>query len=85
MEEINRNISAKLKGLRAEKGFSLEEMAEKLGIHRETLRKYENTPSSMEVGYLLKMLNIYEMDTIYFFDLVYGKMPKEKQDQEKEE
>ena len=37
MEEINKNISAKLKGLRAEKGFSLEEMAEKIGGHRETL------------------------------------------------
>ena len=30
MEEINKNISAKLKGLRAEKGYSLEEMAEKI-------------------------------------------------------
>ena len=48
MEEINKNISAKLKGLRAEKGFSLEEMAEKIGVHRETLRKYESNPSSID-------------------------------------
>ena len=80
MEEINKNISAKLKGLRAEKGFSLEEMAEKIGIHRETLRKYENNPSSIEIGTLLKMLNIYDIETTYFFELIYGKMPKEKEE-----
>lgn len=76
MEEINKNISAKLKCLRAEKGYSLEEMAEKIGIHRETLRKYENNPSSIEIGILLKMLNIYDVETTYFFELIYGKMPK---------
>ena len=80
MEEINKNISAKLKGLRAEKGFSLEEMAEKIGVHRETLRKYENNPSSIEIGTLLKMLNIYDIETTYFFELIYGKLPKEKEE-----
>lgn len=80
MEEINKNISAKLKGLRAEKGFSLEEMAEKIGVHRETLRKYENNPSSIEIGTLLKMLNIYDIETTYFFELIYGKMPREKEE-----
>lgn len=76
MEEINKNISAKLKGLRAEKGYSLEEMASKLGIHRETLRKYENHPEFIEIGLLLQMLNIYDVTTVYFFELIYGKMPK---------
>ena len=80
MEEINKNISAKLKGLRAEKGFSLEEMAENIGVHRETLRKYENNTSSIEIGTLLKMLNIYDIETTYFFELIYGKMPKEKEE-----
>ena len=80
MEEINKTISAKLKGLRAEKGYSLEEMAEKIGVHRETLRKYESNPSSIEIGTLLKMLDIYDMDTTYFFELIYGKMPKEKEE-----
>lgn len=79
MEEINKNISAKLKGLRAEKGYSLEEMAEKIGVHRETLRKYETNPSCIEIGTLLKMLNIYDVETIYFFESIYGKMPKEKE------
>ena len=80
MEEINKNISAKIKGLRAEKGYSLEEMAEKIGVHRETLRKYEINPSCIEIGTLLKMLNIYDVETTYFFESIYGKMPKEKEE-----
>lgn len=78
MEKAIDNISGKLKGIRAEKGYSLEEMAEKLGIHRETFRKYENNPSALEIGQLLKILDIYELDTVYFFNLVYGKMPNVK-------
>ena len=80
MEKINKNISSKLKGLRAEKGFSLEEMAEKIGVHRETLRKYESNPSSIEIGTLLKMLDIYDLDTTDFFELIYGKLPREKEE-----
>lgn len=80
MEEISKKISAKLKGLRAEKGFSLEEMAEKIGVHRETLRKYENNPLIIEIGILLNMLNIYDIETTYFFDLIYGNLPKEKEE-----
>lgn len=79
MEEINKNISAKLKGLRAEKGYSLEEMAEKIGVHRETLRKYEINPLSIEIGTLLEMLDIYDMDATYFFELIYGRMPKKEE------
>lgn len=79
MENILTNISGKLKGIRAEKGYSLEDMANKLNIHRETFRKYENNPSMLEIGQLLKILNIYDIDTIYFFNLIYGKMPSNKQ------
>lgn len=85
MEEVNKKISAKLKGLRAEKGYTMEEIAEMLEIHRETLQKYENNPFSMGIGTLLKMLNIYEINTTYFFKLIYGKMPITNKKQEKEE
>lgn len=74
MENIINNISGKLKGIRAEKGYSLEEIADKIGVHRETFRKYENNPSTIEIGQLLKILDIYDVDTIYF-SLCYGKMP----------
>ena len=86
MECILETISGKLKGIRAEKGYSQEEIAEKIGIHRETFRKYENDPSSLEIGQFLRLLDIYEIETPYFFELVYGKMPSYKSEpKEKEE
>lgn len=78
MENVIKKISGKLKGIRAEKGYSLEEMAEKLGIHRETFRKYENNPSLIEIGMLLKILNIYDIETTYFFELIYGNLPSDE-------
>lgn len=73
MENIINNISGKLKGIRAEKGYSLEEIADKIGVHRETFRKYENNPSTIEIGQLLKILDIYDVDTIYFLVFVMAK------------
>ena len=78
MENVIKQISGKLKGIRAEKGYSLEEMADKLDIHRETFRKYENNPALIEIGMLLKILNIYEIKTTYFFELIYGNMPNKE-------
>ena len=78
MENVIKQISGKLKGIRAEKGYSLEEMAEKLSIHRETFRKYENNPALIEIGMLLKILNIYDIETTYFFELIYGNLPSEE-------
>ena len=75
METVIENISKKLKGLRAESGYSQEEIAEKLGIHRETFRRYENDPSIIEIEQLLKLLDIYEIDTLYFFNQIYGNLP----------
>ena len=80
MEKILEVMSGKLKGIRAEKGYTQEEIAEKLGIHRETFRKYENDPSLLEIGQFLKILNIYEIETPYFFELIYGKMPNKEKD-----
>ena len=40
MKETYENISIKLKGLRAEKGYSHEEMAEKLGETPEKIKEY---------------------------------------------
>lgn len=79
MEDVIKSISGKLRGLRSEKGLSQEEVAEKLGVHRETFRKYENNPSSIEMGTFLKILDIYDIDTNYFFELVYGKMPSNEE------
>ena len=78
MEDVIKSISSKLRGLRSEKGLSQKNVADRLGIHRETFRKYENNPQIIEIGTFLKILDIYEIDTNYFFFLFYGKMPNDK-------
>ena len=69
---LNELISKKLKGLRGENMLSLEEIANKLGIHRETYRKYENNPQAMDVGLFIELLNIYRYNPLIFFEQIYG-------------
>ena len=66
-------ISEKLRGLRAEKGFSQEQVAEKLGIHRETFRKYEKNPSIMSTGLFIEMLMVYGTNPLIFFKGIMAK------------
>ena len=75
MENETKIIAGKLKGLRNEKGLSQEEVAKSLGLSRETIRRYENNSEKMSVDILLKMLNIYQVKSDYFFALVYGNLP----------
>lgn len=66
-------VSEKLRGLRAEKGYSNEQIAEKIGIHRETFRKYEKNPFEMSVEIFIKILNIYDTNPSIFFDSIMAK------------
>lgn len=75
MENETKIIASKLKGLRNEKGLSQEDVAKSLGLSRETIRKYENNSEKMSVDILLKMLNIYQVKSDYFFALIYGNLP----------
>ena len=48
-----KNISDRLIALRAVNKLSLEEVAIKLGVHRETVRRYENHPKNMNIDVLV--------------------------------
>lgn len=76
---VNELISEKLRGLRAEKKLSYEDVANILKIHRETFRKYENNPNQMDIGTFLEILEIYNIDPIIFFTQIYGKMPNREE------
>ena len=71
-------ITEELRALRAKKNYSQEEVAEKLGVHRETFRKYESNPSIMNVGLFLEMLGIYDTNPSIFFDNVMANCQKNK-------
>ncbi len=71
-------ITEELRALRAKKNYSQEEVAEKLGVHRETFRKYESNPSIMNVGLFLEMLGIYDINPSIFFENVMANCQKTK-------
>lgn len=71
-------ITEELRALRAKKNYSQEEVAEKLGVHRETFRKYESNPSIMNVGLFLEMLGIYYINPSIFFENVMANCQKNK-------
>ena len=82
MENISKIMSDKLKGLRAENNYSQEKVAEKLAIHRETFRKYENDPEHIDIGIFLEILELYNTSPVIFFEQIYGKMPFKKMEEE---
>ena len=71
-------ITEELRALRAKKNYSQEEVAEILGVHRETFRKYESNPSIMNVGLFLEMLGIYDINPSIFFENVMANCQKNK-------
>ena len=48
-------IGSKIKGLRIEKDFSTDFMAEKLGVSEQTYRKYESDKNSPDLNLLEKI------------------------------
>ena len=75
MDDLLKLISIKLKTLRIENKMSLEDVSKKIGLHRETIRRYENNSACISIDNLLLLLNIYHIDASIFFEQLYGKLP----------
>ncbi len=73
-------IGKELKIIRIRKNLKLDEVAEKLGINRETLRRYEKNATGLSVERLEKLLNYYEMDKNIFFNNMCVNMHKAEED-----
>lgn len=63
-------IAQELKSLRSKKGKNLEEVADYLGIHFNTLSKYEKDASNMQLETLEKLLEYYGVDELIFFKVI---------------
>ncbi len=73
MEKIARKLVAdKLRGIRAERKLSLEIVAEKSGVNKDTISRYENGSVSQQVDNLEKLLNAYNVDFSIFFSNLYA-------------
>lgn len=54
-------FSEKLYELRKEKGFSQEELADKLNVARQTISKWENGTTTPDTNNLIELSNIFEI------------------------
>lgn len=63
-------IAQELKSLRNKKNKSLNEVSNDLGIHYNTLSKYEKDASDMNLGMLEKILDYYKVDELIFFKII---------------
>lgn len=79
--EINKAAAASLRGLRAERKLTLEEVAEQSGVNKDTICRYENGMVSIQLYILDKLLKFYGVKPYIFFASVNDKM----QNIEKEE
>lgn len=60
-------IGKELKIVRIRQNLSLEFVAEKLNINKETLRRYENNSNGLSVERLEELLNFYNINLSIFF------------------
>lgn len=63
-------IGKELKSLRNRKGKKLEEASNDLGLHFNTLSKYEKDATDLKMGTLEKILKYYGIDEIIFFKTI---------------
>lgn len=80
--EINRNAAAKLRGLRAEKGLTIEDVAKITSINKDTISRYENSNVSMQLWILDKLVTAYGSSLDIFFKDVNDKMQNKKEKEE---
>lgn len=77
--EINKLAASKLRGLRAEKGYKLEEVASNTSINKDTICRYENSNVSMQLWILDKLVTFYGISLDIFFKEIYDKMQKKEE------
>lgn len=64
---IEKQVGYELKALRNRNGLTIENAAEGLNINKDTLCKYENDASNIQIGKLKKILDFYKEDIFIFF------------------
>ena len=68
---VNGEIIAKeLKGLRTKNNLTQKQLADILGIHENTIRKYETNATDLSLELFHKWLDHFDIDEIVFFNIV---------------
>lgn len=73
MKKVARyNVADCLRAIRAERNYNIEFVAEKSGVNKDTISRYENASVSQQVDILEKILNVYDIDFSIFFNKIYA-------------
>lgn len=72
--EVKEYIASQLRSYRAESKFSLQEIAEKSGVNKDTISRYENATVSPNIENLEKIISVYGIDFCIFFKKRYANM-----------
>lgn len=59
------NIADRIQYLRKQKGFSQEELADKVGVSRQAVSKWENEQSTPDLEKIIAMSDLFEVTTDY--------------------
>lgn len=60
-------VSYNMKTARKQKGFLQKEVADLLGVSRQTMNGYENTPEQVKLATFISLAKIYDVPVSYFF------------------
>ena len=63
-------IGKELKIVRIRNNYSIEDVADKLNVNRETIRRYENNSNGLSVERLEELLDFYKVPKEIFFNNV---------------
>ena len=66
-------IAEELRSIRAIKKVSIEKVAEESQVNKDTISRYENNLTSMQIDILEKLLTYYKIDFDIFFTNIYAK------------
>ena len=80
MKKYAREIVAdSLRSIRAKLGYNIEYVAEKSGVNKDTISRYENANVSQQVDKLEKILNVYNVDFSIFFSKIYANLQNDRE------
>lgn len=65
--KLNKYIGSKIKNIRVEHGYTIEELANKLNVSRVSLTRYENGTRKANQDVLFELANFFKVSIDYFF------------------
>lgn len=83
MKKARELVADRLRGIRAEKKYSIEDVASMAIVNKDTISRYENNLVSQQIDILEKVLDVYGLDFNIFFKQIYAN--KQRNDKKESE